>query len=146
MYSYFEIALFDDTRHLRTRFRVDGMEAMPRGISGGKQVKKIANRINRRRVCLFCQNGTTILLLKMYSWNFGFRSFYAIFDCCEDIYGLYCIQKRNSYHFLSLIIYHHFLFSRINKLDRDFLNWQLLALVCPLRNHVTLLLSHQSVS
>ena len=102
MYSYSEIALFGDTRHLRTRFRVDGMEAMSRGISGGKQVKKIANRINRRRVCLFCQNGTTILLLKMYRSNFGFRSFYAIFDCCEDIYGLYCIQKRNSYHFLSL--------------------------------------------
>ena len=29
-------------------------------------------------------------------------SFYSIFDCCEDIYGHYCIQKRNNYHFLSL--------------------------------------------
>ena len=40
MYSYSEIALIHDTRHLRTRFRVDGIEAMSRVISGGKQVKK----------------------------------------------------------------------------------------------------------
>ena len=29
-------------------------------------------------------------------------SFYSIFDCCEDIYGHYVIQKRNNYPFLSL--------------------------------------------
>ena len=51
MYSHSEIALIHDTRHLRTRFRVDGIEAVTRGISGGKQVKKFANRINRGRVC-----------------------------------------------------------------------------------------------
>ena len=52
-------------------------------------------------------------------------------DCCEDIYGHYCIQKRN-YHFLSLITITsfkverlYFLFSRVYKLDRDFLNWKL---------------------
>ena len=69
MYSN-SVALIHDTRHLRTRFRVDGIQAMSRGISGGKQVKKIANRINRRRVCLFCQNGTTILLLQNVQFEF----------------------------------------------------------------------------
>ena len=39
-----------------------------------------------------------------------------------------------------------FLLSRINKLDRDFLYWQTLSLVCPLRNHVPSLLSHQPLS
>ena len=53
MYSYSEIALIHDTRHVRTRFRVDGIKAM-----------SLANRINRGRVCLHCQKGTTILLLQ----------------------------------------------------------------------------------
>ena len=34
MCSYSEIALIDVIRHLRARFRVDGIEAMSRGISG----------------------------------------------------------------------------------------------------------------
>ena len=33
-------------------------------------------------------------------------------------------------------------FNRINKLDRDYPQQQILPLVCPLKNHVTLLLSH----
>ena len=40
----------------------------------------------------------------------------------------------------------HFLLSRINKLDCNFLYWKNLSIVCPLRNHVTSLLSHQSLS
>ena len=73
------------------------------------------------------------------------KRFYGIFYYCEDIYGRYCIRKRNNDHFLSLFAM-IFLFSRMNKLDRDFLNWQLLAFVCPLRNYLTLLLSYQSLS
>ena len=42
-----------DTRHLCTRFRADGVKAMSRGISGGKQVIKFANTSNHGRVCLF---------------------------------------------------------------------------------------------
>ena len=53
MYSHSEIALIHDTRHVRTRFRIDGIKAM-----------SLANRINRGRVCLHCQKGTTILLLQ----------------------------------------------------------------------------------
>ena len=41
MSSYSEIALVHDTRHLRTRLRVVGIEAMSRVISGGKQVKNL---------------------------------------------------------------------------------------------------------
>ena len=40
-----------DTRHLCTRFRIDGIKAMSRGISGGKQKIKFANARNRGRLC-----------------------------------------------------------------------------------------------
>ena len=40
----------------------------------------------------------------------------------------------------------HFLLSRINKLDRNFLYRQTLPLTCPLRNHVTSFLYRQSLS
>ena len=39
----------------------------------------------------------------------------------------------------------YFLLSRKNKLDRDLLYCKNLTLVCPLRNHVTSLLSRQSL-
>ena len=47
------IDLIHDTRHLCTRFRIDGMKAMSRGISGGKQKIIFANARNRGRLCLF---------------------------------------------------------------------------------------------
>ena len=53
MYSYSEIALIYDIRHVGTRFRVEGIKAT-----------SLADRINRGRVCLHCQKGTTILLLQ----------------------------------------------------------------------------------
>ena len=90
MYSYSEIALIHDTRHVRTRFRVDGVKAM-----------SLANRINRGRVCLHCQNDDFTLAKCPVPVA---TSFYAIFDCFEDIYGHYCIQKRNNCPFLSLFI------------------------------------------
>ena len=39
---------------------VNGIEAMSRGISGGKQVIKCASTGNRGRVCLFSRNVRTI--------------------------------------------------------------------------------------
>ena len=56
MYSYSEIALIHDTRHVRTRFRVDGIKAM-----------SLANRINRGRVCLHCQKVRRFYYCKMSS-------------------------------------------------------------------------------
>ena len=38
-----EIDLIHDTRHLCTRFRIDGIKAMSRGISGDKQVIAFAS-------------------------------------------------------------------------------------------------------
>ena len=45
-----------------------------------------------------------------------------------------------SYFILKVI---HFLLSRINKLDRDFLYWKILSLVGPLRSHVTSVLERE---
>ena len=50
------IDLIHDTRHLCTRLRTDGIKAMSRGFSGGKQVKKSANTSNRGRVVYSRQN------------------------------------------------------------------------------------------
>ena len=55
--------LIHDTRHLCRRSWIDGIKAMSRGISGGKQVIKFANTGNRGRVCLFYQNETTIFIV-----------------------------------------------------------------------------------
>ena len=52
--------LIHDTCHLCTRFRVDGIKAMSRDISGDKQVIKCSNTSKRGRICLFSQNETTI--------------------------------------------------------------------------------------
>ena len=60
MYSYSEIALIHNTRHVHTRFRVDGIKAM-----------SLVNRINGRRVCLHCRKGTTIYSCKMSSSILG---------------------------------------------------------------------------
>ena len=48
-----EIDLIHNARHLCRRSRTDGIKAMSRGLSGGKQVKKLANGRNRGRVRLF---------------------------------------------------------------------------------------------
>ena len=75
----------------------------------------------------------------------------VIIACCEDIYGRHCIKKVTmiaSTHKLSLSsliqkVVHFPVLSRINKLDRDLLYWKknYHCLVCPLRNHMTSLLS-----
>ena len=56
----FSIDLIHDTRHLCTRSRIDGIKAVLRCISGGKQVIKSANMSNHGRDCSFYQNETTI--------------------------------------------------------------------------------------
>ena len=56
--------LIHDTLHLCTRFRIDDVKAMSRGISGSKQVLKFADASNRGRVCLSSQNDKAILNLQ----------------------------------------------------------------------------------
>ena len=63
-------------------------------------------------------------------------------------------ELSNNDHFhpllFAIIIFNmkssHFLLSKINKLDRAFLHGQIVFLVCPLRNHITLILSHHSLT
>ena len=50
------IDLLHATRQLYTRLRIDGIKVISRGILGGKQVIKFANKRSRGRVCLFYQN------------------------------------------------------------------------------------------
>ena len=62
-------------------------------------MKKSANESSRGRVCYSSKRYDDFTLTKC---TVGVStSFYAIFDS-EDIYGHYCIQKRNNDHFLSL--------------------------------------------
>ena len=66
--------LIHDTRHLWTRFRIDGIKAMPRGISGG--MREIAVDF--------------VYALKT---NLSFDKINVIIAFSEDIYGRYCIKK-----------------------------------------------------
>ena len=92
------IDLIHDARHLCLRSGIEGIKAMSRGISGGKQVIKFVNTSNRGRVCLFYQNETTTSQSgKTYISSFG--QIYVITICHEDIYGRYYIQKSNNDHF-----------------------------------------------
>ena len=116
MYSYSEIALIHDTRHVRTRFRVDGIKAM-----------SLANRINRGRVCLHCQKGTTILLLQ--NVQFQLRQVFTPFLIAVRTSTVTTASRKEtiipSSHYLPLSSLKwnvlRFLFCRMSKLDRDFL-------------------------
>ena len=67
----------------------------------------------------------------------SFYKFNIITACCEDICGPVCIQKSSNDHFHQFTIFvskmtsSSFLLFRINKLDLDFLHWQIVSLVCP---------------
>ena len=66
------IDLIHSASHLWTRSRIDGIKAMSRGFSGGKQVTKFSSTSNHSWVCLFCQNETTISWsCKIYVSSFG---------------------------------------------------------------------------
>ena len=73
------------------RFRIDGIKALSRGISGGKQVLKFANKSNLGWVCLPSQDNKVILNLQKLQFKF-----HVIIACCEDIDGHYCIKKNNN--------------------------------------------------
>ena len=86
-------------------------------------------------------------------YNASFTKFHVIIACCEqDNYRRYCLQKvkmitsthnlpLSSFIVSSSVLY--FLLARINKLNRNFLNWEIVSLICLLKNHATLLLYHQ---
>ena len=85
-------------------------------------------------------------------YSASFTQFHVIIACCEDNYRRYCLQKvkmitsthnlpLSSFIVISSVL--HFLLARINKLSRNFLNWEIVSLICLLKNHATLLLYHQ---
>ena len=130
------IDLIHDTRHLCTRSKIDGIKAMSRGISGGKQVIKFTNTSNRGRVCLFYQTR---------------RRFHSHAKCIHRVLARFTpllftmrtstvataynkVTMITSTHILTLSSLRwnglHFLLSRINKLNRDFFYCQCFSLVC----------------
>lgn len=88
--------LIQDSRHLCTRFRINGIKAMSLGILGGKQVLKFYNTSSRGRVWLSPQNYKTILNLQNVQYSSSFAKFYVIIACFDYIYGLYCIKIDNN--------------------------------------------------
>ena len=107
------IDLFHDTRHLCTRFTVDGIKATFACFLRGQT--EFAGTGNGGRVCLFSQNETTILVMQ--NVQISFVKFYVIIARCEDMYGRYCIQRHID-HFhpsssLKLKVL-HLLLSRMN--------------------------------
>ena len=68
------IDLTHDPRHLCTRLRTNGIKAMSRGFSGGKQVINFSNTRNRGRVCLFLTTeNEQLFLLKTIIANYGWK-------------------------------------------------------------------------
>ena len=106
------IDLIHDTRHLCTRSKIDGIKAMSRGISGGKQVIKFTNTSNRGRVCLFYQKRRRLLAT---AYN------KVTMITSTHILTLSSLRRKGL----------HFVLSRINKLNRDFFHCQCFSLVCP---------------
>ena len=98
---------------------------------GDKQVIKLANTTNRGRVYLFFQNEKTFILV-LQNVQFEFLQvlhYYGLLS--EHLRCLYHIQKGNNKHFhpkFSIIVFLikkllRFLFSRVNKVVRDFVYW-----------------------
>ena len=147
------IDLIHDSRHLWTRFRIGEIKAMSRGISGANKrenlpIREIAldfvyslkmkrrfNGQSMQNVVWFSKKLTSLLLAVRTSTVAAASEKVKMITSTYNLPLLSLIEK---------VI--NVLFSRINKLDRDFLYWKNLSLVCPQRNHVTSLLSHQSLS
>ena len=68
------IDLIHDACHLCTRLRTDGIKAVSRGFSGGKQVINFSNTTTRGRVCLFLttENGKLFILNTIMA-NYGWK-------------------------------------------------------------------------
>ena len=66
------IDLIHYARHLYTGSMTDGIKAMSRGFSGGKQVINFSNIRNRGRICLFLTTeNEQLFILKTIMANYG---------------------------------------------------------------------------
>ena len=71
---WWPIDLIHNARHLCTRLRSDGIKAMSRGFSRGKQVINVPNTRNRSWVCLFLPTeNEQLFVLKLIMANYGWR-------------------------------------------------------------------------
>ena len=98
------IALIHDTRYLCTPLRIDGLKTMSRGISGGKQVTKVANTSNRIRVYLLSQPLRENDLIVVQNVQFESRQVVRHYYFLKDIYARYCIQKRRKWRFQPIVV------------------------------------------
>ena len=145
------IDLIHDTHNLCTPVEIDGTKAMSRSFSGGKQLIKASNTSSRGWVCLIPQHEKTIWITQNVQIEFHGVSVHS----CSTvrISMVVTVSKNDTTIVITRILplpsltwqVLHVLFLRINKRGRDYLYWQLLWVVCPLRNHVTLCLSHHAL-
>ena len=76
-------------------------------------------------------------------YGLSFDKINVIIACCEDIYGRQCIKKKgDNDHFHLQVVSIAF---NINSCLFSVVKNKQTRLVCPLRNHVTSLLSHHAL-
>ena len=79
-FGFTAIDLIHDARDLWTHLRTDGIKAMSRGFSGGKQVTNFSNTRNRGRVCLFLiTENKQLFILKTIMVNYGWKWSFLLF-------------------------------------------------------------------
>ena len=91
-----------DARHLSTRLRTDGIKAMSRGFSGGKQVINSYNTRNCSRVCLFLTTENEQLsILKTIMANYGWKWSLLLFFNAEATVDV-LTASNNDVHFVEI--------------------------------------------
>jgi len=108
------------------------MKAMSRGLLRGKQVIKSVNTRNRGLVCLWQIMGGND---HRHSFSDAVSTAHVLTASNKDVNR----AETRAVHFATLKSSSRF--EKINKFLRDYLYWQILSLVCPLKYHVSLLLS-----
>ena len=132
---------------------IDGIRAMSRGISAGKLKSKFPNTViavefvylpkmrqgfNSHAKCTVRFSSRFLSLLLA-----GGTS--TVATASKKSKMVTSTHKNMLFSFLRWEVL-HFLLSRIDKLNGNFLHWKIFPFFFPLRNHVTLLLSHQPLS
>ena len=116
MYSHSEIALIHDTRHVRTRFRVDGIKA--RHLPIGLIAVEFVCTVKRVRRFYSCKMSSSSCDKFLRHFLIALRTSTVTSASRKE-----AIVPSSHYLSLSSLKWNvlRFLFSRMNKLDRDFL-------------------------
>ena len=116
----------------------------------GKQVKEIANARNQGWVCLSWTTGNdNLVILKRIMSKYGWEWSLLLFcmqksggRCPHGKQWIWRKSCKNSICTFCMTMKSLSCFVRINKLNRNYSYCQILSLVCPLKYHTTLPLSH----